>query len=180
MKSLLSKISTIKEVFSLEDEDFMDQDTDEILDELENKIEEAPIKADFVTVDKVKNEDKILDFGTIKKSMVEDEEDKKRIESLMNYQTIFVKPTRFEESKKVANYINQNKIVTVNLEDVNNAIAQRIIDFLSGAMSVKEAQFVEVSKRIYVSIPKKINVLVEGSKASDTNEDISLSLGLGE
>ena len=179
MKSLFNKISTIKEVFSLEDEEneFVQQDADDILNELESGSEKAPVLADTGTYGNVRNEDKILDFEAIRKGVIENEEEKNKIETLMNYQTIFVKPTRFEDSKKVANYINQDKIVTLNLEEVDNCIAQRIIDFLSGAMSVKEAQFVEVSKRIYVSVPKKINVLVDGTKSIGKGETINFDFG---
>jgi cell division inhibitor SepF len=69
-----------------------------------------------------------------------------RDEDISDYQTIFVSPTNFDECKKIANYINKEKIVTVNLENLNNEAAQRMLDFLSGAMEVKKARFITVSK----------------------------------
>jgi len=82
------------------------------------------------------------------------------------YDTIFIKPTQFSDCKKIANYIRENKIVTVNLEGVNNETAQRLIDFLSGAMSVTEAQFITVSSKVYTSVPKKVPVYVDGEKVN--------------
>jgi len=91
----------------------------------------------------------------------------KNSENISDYQTIFVSPTSFEECKKIANYINKEKIVTVNLESLSNEMAQRMLDFLSGAMEVKKARFITVSKKVYVSIPDGIKSYVE-----DENNEI--------
>lgn len=80
------------------------------------------------------------------------------------YQSIIIKPRRFEDCKKIATYIKENKTVTLNLEYLDNEMAQRIIDFLSGAMSIKEAKFIEISKSVYVSVPKNINVFFDGKE----------------
>lgn len=85
----------------------------------------------------------------------------KNNENISDYQTIFVNPTDFEECKKIANYINKEKIVTVNLEGLNNESAQRMLDFLSGAMEVKKARFITVSKKVYVSVPDGIKSYIE-------------------
>lgn len=85
----------------------------------------------------------------------------KNTEDISDYQTIFVNPIDFEECKKIANYIQKEKIVTVNLENLNNEMAQRMLDFLSGAMEVKKARFITVSKKVYVSVPDGIKSYVE-------------------
>ncbi|MEI6858102.1 cell division protein SepF [Psychrilyobacter sp.] len=85
----------------------------------------------------------------------------KNNENISDYQTIFVNPTDFEECKKIANYINKEKIVTINLERLSNESAQRMLDFLSGAMEVKKARFITVSKKVYVSVPDGIKSYVE-------------------
>jgi cell division inhibitor SepF len=82
-------------------------------------------------------------------------------ENMSDYQTIFVAPVSFEECKKIANYINKDKIVTINLEGLSNEEAQRLIDFLGGAMEVKKARFITVSKKVYVAVPDGINSYVE-------------------
>ena len=91
----------------------------------------------------------------------------KNNENISDYQTIFVSPTSFEECKKIANYINKEKIVTINLEGLSNESAQRLLDFLSGAMEVKKARFITVSKKVYVSVPDGIKSYVE-----DENNEI--------
>lgn len=78
------------------------------------------------------------------------------------YQSVIIDPKKFEDCKKIANYIKEDKTVTLNLEHLDNETAQRIIDFLSGAMSIKEAKLIEISRSVYVSVPKDINVFFDG------------------
>lgn len=80
------------------------------------------------------------------------------------YQNIVARVKKFEDTKKIAEYIRNDKIVTLNIEDLDTETAQRVVDFLSGAMSVKEASFVEISRSVYVSVPKNQRVLFEGEK----------------
>ena len=78
------------------------------------------------------------------------------------YQSVIIDPKKFEDCKKIASYIKQDKTVTLNLEHLDKETAQRIIDFLSGAMSIKEAKLIEISRSVYVSVPKNINVFFDG------------------
>lgn len=78
------------------------------------------------------------------------------------YQTVFVDPRSFNDCTKIAKYIKDDKMVTLNLEYLDNKEAQRMMDFLSGAMSIKEAKFVEISKKVYTSIPKSMKFHYEG------------------
>lgn len=80
------------------------------------------------------------------------------------YQTIFVDPKDFSECKKIANYIKNNQMVTLNLEYLDGEKAQRMMDFLMGAMLVQGATFIEISKKVYTSIPKNMKVHYDGKK----------------
>lgn len=77
-------------------------------------------------------------------------------------QTIFVNPKSFAECRKIADYIKNDKVVTLNLENVNGKDAQRILDFLSGAINIKEAKWIPISRNVFTSIPKNINFLYDG------------------
>lgn len=81
-----------------------------------------------------------------------------------SYQPIFVNPKSFGECKKIADFIKNDKLVTLNLENVKPKDAQRILDFLSGAISIKEAKWIPISKNVYTSVPKNINFLYDGKK----------------
>ena len=77
-------------------------------------------------------------------------------------QTIFVNPKSFAECRKIADYIKNDKVVTLNLENVNGKDAQRILDFLSGAINIEEAKWIPISKNVFTSVPKNINFLHDG------------------
>lgn len=89
-------------------------------------------------------------------------------------QTIFVEPKNYSECKKIANYIKEDKIVTVNLEYVDGGTAQRIIDFLSGALSIKGANFITVSKRVYVAVPKNMEIVFDGKSDATRGRSIQI------
>lgn len=83
-----------------------------------------------------------------------------------NYQTIFVDPKTFADCKKIATYIKNDKMVTLNLEYLDLPTAQRLMDFLAGAMCIKGASFIEISKKVYTAVPKSMKVYYEGKKDS--------------
>ena len=141
-----------KQVLGFEGVDQIDEVEEEMLVETEEKLGEN--KDDELSVP-------ISSTNTIKKDVYQSSE------NINDYQTIFVSPTSFEECKKIANYINKEKIVTINLEGISNEEAQRLLDFLSGAMEVKKARFIIVNKKVYVSVPDGIKSYVE-----DENNEI--------
>lgn len=92
------------------------------------------------------------------------EEQKIQEEDLENCQTIFVDPKNFSDCKKIANYIKNDRMVTLNLEYLDSETAQRMMDFLMGAMLIKGASFIEISKKVYTSVPKSVKVHYDGKK----------------
>lgn len=90
------------------------------------------------------------------------------------YQPIFVNPKSFGECRKIADFIKNDKLVTLNLENVKPKDAQRILDFLSGAISIKEAKWIPISKNVFTSVPKNINFLYDGKK--DIKQNIFLEI----
>jgi len=143
-------IKNMKQVLGLEEV----EESNELEKEVEEREEEIQME------DEVEEEEQLsVPFVTGEK--MENKVYNNNTENMSDYQTIFVNPVSFEECKKIANYINKEKIVTINLEELSNEEAQRLLDFLSGAMEVKNARFITVSKKVYVSVPDGINSYVE-------------------
>ena len=82
-----------------------------------------------------------------------------------NYQTIFLDPKTFSDCRKIADYIRDDKMVTLNLEYLDEQTAIRLMNFLSGAMTVKDANYLVISKKVYTVIPKSMRVYYEGKKS---------------
>ena len=81
-----------------------------------------------------------------------------------DYSTIFIDPKQFEDCKKIATYIENEKMITINLENIGPNVAQRIMDFLAGAMEIKNASFAQIAKHVYTIVPESMKVYYEGKK----------------
>ena len=81
-----------------------------------------------------------------------------------DYSTIFIDPKQFEDCKKTATYIENDKMITINLENIGPNVAQRIMDFLAGAMEIKNANFAQIAKNVYTIVPENMKVYYEGKR----------------
>lgn len=79
-------------------------------------------------------------------------------------QTIFLDPKTFSDCRKIVDYIRADKMVTLNLEFLDEETAIRLMNFLSGAMTVKEANYLVISKKVYTVVPKSMKVYYEDKK----------------
>ncbi len=86
---------------------------------------------------------------------------------------IFIKPKSFEDSKRMVSYIVENKILHINLTSTDKKMYRRILDFISGAIYLKEANLINPSDKVFLSIPKEVTFqydeleLDENPKKSD-------------
>ena len=86
---------------------------------------------------------------------------------------IFIKPKSFEDSKRMVNYIVEDKILHINLTSSDKKMYQRILDFVSGAVYLKDAKLLNPSEKIFVSIPKEISYSYDGeSVVEDTKNGV--------
>ena len=64
-----------------------------------------------------------------------------------DYSTIFIDPKQFEDCK-----------------NIGPNVAQRIMDFLAGAMEIKNASFAQIAKHVYTIVPENMKVYYEGKR----------------
>lgn len=69
-----------------------------------------------------------------------------------------IKPTTFEDSKDVVNTILSERTVLLNIEGLDIGIAQRIIDFTSGASFAVGGTLQKVSNYIFVVTPASVDI----------------------
>ncbi|MGL5052666.1 MAG: cell division protein SepF [Cetobacterium sp.] len=73
---------------------------------------------------------------------------------MADFDIIFLKPNRFEDCLKCVEHIKAEKIVHINLCDLDSEKSQRILDFISGAVHIQEGQIINPGDKIYCSLPK--------------------------
>ena len=86
-----------------------------------------------------------------------------------NIDIVFLKPTRFEDCVICADYIKEDKIVNMNLSQLDDNDSRRVLDYIAGAIFITKAEIVNVGNKIFCSIPSNRNFLNEMNR--DTSHD---------
>lgn len=88
-----------------------------------------------------------------------------------------VKPTTMEDSREICDYLLAGKAVVLNMEGIHTEIAQRIIDFTSGATYSMNGNLQKISNYIFIATPESVELSGDFqdllSSASGGNLDVS-------
>lgn len=115
---------------------------------------------DFEELDDIEKEEEVV-------SQVEPIISKQKRNNVVNIHNaasakiMVVKPTSYEEAREIAESIKNRKIVVVNTTTMETKIAQRLVDFISGACYVLGASLQEVEHRVYLLSPSNVEVTNE-------------------
>ena len=83
-----------------------------------------------------------------------------------------VKPTSMNDSQEICQYLLAGKAVVLNMEGLNMEVAQRIIDFASGATYSMNGNLQKISNSIFIATPESVELsgdfqeLISGGAAS--------------
>lgn len=81
------------------------------------------------------------------------------IRTTTQVKVVLVKPTRFENASEIADHILGRRTVVLNLEGLNRDVARRLVDFLSGAVYVREGAIKKVAPNTYFVSPYDIDIM---------------------
>jgi cell division inhibitor SepF len=103
-----------------------------------------------------------INQNSVEKPMIMEKEEEKEVEpENKECYTFFIDPKSYEDCKKIANHIKKDDMVTMNLENLEDKMAQRVLDFIVGASTLKGSTFHKVSGKVYTSIPKRYSIQKE-------------------
>jgi len=71
---------------------------------------------------------------------------------------MLLQPQSFEDTQMVIDNLREGKSVIVNLENMNQDAAQRVLDFISGAIYALDGDMRKVSKGIFLCAPHGIDI----------------------
>ena len=74
---------------------------------------------------------------------------------------IVSKPTKFDDATGIVDDFKAKKIVMINIIDLDTKIAQRFLDFVSGACYSLNGDFQEIGKNVYMLVPHNVEVSKE-------------------
>lgn len=134
----------VKNIMSLSGDDFEDETTEQVA-ENENKggyINE-PVKK---TQPRIFKDDRKKNISSSSASQM---------------QVVLVRPDRFDDVTAIADHLNAQKSVVLNLEATNRDTARRIIDFLGGVAYANGGSIRKVANSTYMIVPCAVDVLGE-------------------
>ena len=88
-----------------------------------------------------------------------------------NIDIVFLKPTKFEGCVICAGYIKEDKIVNMNLSQLDDSDSRRVLDYIAGAIFITKAEIVNVGNKIFCSIPSNRNFLNEMNRDTSHEEE---------
>lgn len=72
---------------------------------------------------------------------------------------IVYRPVSYEDTQNIIDNLKGHKPVIVNMEQIEVEVAQRILDFMSGASYALNGRVYKVSSRIFIVAPANIDII---------------------
>lgn len=136
-----------------EEEDFLDEDEPE-----EESVKPAPAKVSAKTAAAKAPVKQERAARPVPSSKITPMRTSKRSSQTVNMEVCVIKPTTMEEAREIADTLVDNSTVILNLEGIDVELAQRIIDFTSGACYSLGGSLQQVSSYIFVLGPYNVDI----------------------
>ena len=136
-----------------EEEDFLDEDEPE-----EESVKPAPAKVSAKTAAAKAPVKQERSARPAPSSKITPMRTSKRSSQTVNMEVCVIKPTTMEEAREIADTLVDNSTVILNLEGIDVELAQRIIDFTSGACYSLGGSLQQVSSYIFVLGPYNVDI----------------------
>ncbi|WP_040211918.1 cell division protein SepF [Clostridium polynesiense] len=132
-------INKMKEFLGLDEYDEMEEYEEEYEEEIEEKEDFEPV---IPSGRKAPN--KVVNIHTASSAKVS-----------------IVRPIDFAEATEICDDLKNRKIIVINTTSLDLKIAQRLLDFVSGACYALGGEFQEVEKGVYILSPSNVEVTKE-------------------
>ena len=133
----------IKNAFGVEDEDF----EDEFEYEEEEDVVENTVKPDFSQPKKEKN----ISFNATSPVSAS-------VAAASQLQVVLVKPEKFDDASGIADSLNAQKTVVLNLEATSKEVSRRLVDFLSGVAYANDGHIQRVANSTFIITPYNVDI----------------------
>lgn len=71
-------------------------------------------------------------------------------------------PVAYDDAQSIADNLKSGKPIIVNMEELDGGTAQRVLDFLLGAVYALDGTISKISRGIFLVAPKNCNVVDNG------------------
>ena len=139
MSNVLTKTKSILGLGDYDDYDDDDYDYDEELDE--NQEDEDDV---IEPVIQNKKNNKVVNIHTS-----------------LSTKVIISKPVQYDDATEICESLKSRKIVVINTSSLENKIAQRLLDFVSGSCYALGGELQEIERGVYLLSPSNVEVTCE-------------------
>lgn len=131
--------------------DFVGWETEEVEDDLyeDENIDEAGKSESRGTAYGRKSQGKVLNLN-----------------NNANTKVVIISPHNINDAKDICDHLRANRSIVMNVEDIETQTAQRIVDFLSGAVYSLDGNIQKISSGIFLATPNSVDIL------GDIREDL--------
>ena len=74
-------------------------------------------------------------------------------------EVVLFHPSNFNDTSKAADHLRNKKAVVVNMENVDKAMARRVVDFLSGCAYALDGKVKKVAQSTYLFCPHNMDII---------------------
>ncbi len=151
------------------DDEYDDYDEDDYMDEYEEEEEparRAPRRAPAAPAPVEEEEEDSFGFepmvpaASVASAPARDFSGKVLSMNSSNKQEVVLfRPSSFNDTSKAADDLKNRKAVIVNMENVDKAMARRVVDFLSGCVYALEGDVKKIAKSAYLFCPHNMNIV---------------------
>lgn len=150
----MSFVDKLLNVFNLGDDDY--DDDDDLLDEDDYDEDDYDEKPSRISVLKNKAANEEKEYKPAKTAKNNILPYKKSGKAAM--EVVVIKPTTIDDEREIADMLNSGRAVVLNLEGLNYELAQRIIDFTSGASYAIDGKLQKISNYIFIITPHSVDI----------------------
>lgn len=87
--------------------------------------------------------------------------------SATKMKVIIYHPICYEDTQSIIDNLKGRKPVIVNMEDLDISCAQRIVDFMAGAVYALDGEIRKISRGIFVVVPTTYDLIGDGNEDED-------------
>lgn len=141
MSNVLTKMKTL---FGFGEYDEYDDEFEDDFDELDEEQNDVKSNVEPIISSKKPVNNKVVNIHTTASAKVN-----------------ITKPLAYEEATEICDALKNRRIVVINTAALENKIAQRLLDFVSGACYALGGSLQEIEKGVYLLSPSNVEVTNE-------------------
>ncbi|MBO4288513.1 MAG: cell division protein SepF [Lachnospiraceae bacterium] len=96
----------------------------------------------------------------------------------VNFEVCMVKPSSMADAKELCDILIGGRAVVINMEGVNLELAQRVIDFASGACYSLKGNLQNISRNIFIVTPSNIGLTGDFNTTKSKNNTTNVNINM--